>query len=695
MKNLYLILTVIFCLAVPGAKGLECFSENGIAANFVDIKGKWAAAEKRVVINTLPEGLRFTFYTGVRNGDFTVIPGAKPDTPGVVNKESVELQIMPDPGSGVYYHIGVNPQGKIYSARKKDVSWDPRQLKTDVKDWSRITMDVAFADLGVPKPPAGTAWKVNFCHTRAKGDYTEHFSWSGISDFHDHKNYGTLRFGVSGRPGVVLEEQSAISVRARVLNPSGHTLELEENGQKWHSTFSKSGLWEFVPGKRFEIPLKSSSKRTFRMKDREGRIIWERTALSGFDNRPYLETDRFYYTPADKELVWKSILPGKKEFSLAGPAFAKWSSDKNSGSAKLPGEPGRYLLTVKSGNFYLERIIIITPAAPLMRECSGKWERKGEFLTCGGRRRFLVGGSQTKVLQLHHGACFNLGHILPGKLPGALEFAVLRGKKLRRSPEGTGYVFPGNKKATLEFFRKEAVALNSQKLQISRIAYEAQMKSWLTVNKKLEAQNSAALYKEIYDEMKKYAPEQLFSLQIDRQEHAQKFAPACDVFEIAVKGSYFADPMPAIAREIRAIRKAVPGKVLIQWFGVTVPDNYSRSAEELRAELYLAFINNSAGALFHLGHGFLPAARSRLWSVISSTGAELDEMMEEFHSAPAVPVTAPGMFQYALRDCGKYYLLAAVNCSGNRQRLKLELPGKKTFSALFSGLESRVFRIRK
>ena len=689
------LLSVIFALlaAFPLA-AVECFSENGIATNFVDIKGKWKPHETTVRIQPLPEGLRFTYYTGVKNGDF-LFNRAKHDSPAVVGKESIELQICPDPSTGVYYHIGVNPAGVLYTARKKDTSWEPRHLKVDVKDWRCVTIDISYADLGQKKPPIGTAWKVNFGYTRAKGDYTEHFSWSGIKDFHDYKKYGTLRFGSSSRPQVILSEQSAIAVKARVLNGKGCVLELVEDGQKWRSSSSNAGVFEFVPPRSMEIPAKSFVRRTFRLKDGSGRILWERSALSGFDNRPFLELDRYYYTPADRKLHWKSTLKGKKEFFLSGPVPRKWSSDRSSGSEVLPDRPGRYLLTLKRGDCHISRVLEVTASAPLMRHCAGKWERKGEYLYCGNRMRFLVGGSQTKVLKLHHGNCFNLAHIPVGKLPGAIELPSLTGKKLRRAPEGTGYLFPGNEAQTLESYRAQAVKLNSQKLKISRIAYEAQMKSWLTVNGKLVEQDSAKLYKKIYDELKKYAPQQLFSLQIDRQEQAGRFAPACDVFEVAVRGSYKADPMPAIAQEIRNIRNMVPGKVLFHWFGVTVPDNYSRSAEELRAELYLAFMNNSAGVLFHLGHGFLPAERSRLWSVISSTGAELDEMMQEFHDGTPVAVKEPAGFQTAVRDCGTYWLIVGVNCSNSARRMKLVLPGKKMFSALFCGFEARVFRIRK
>ena len=127
MKKIFSFLAVAAFL-VPGALSAdECFSEKGIAANFVDILGKWKKSESRVEIDSIAGGLRFTFFTGVRERKFPVNP-AKPDTPAVLGKESVEIQICPDPASGVYYHIGVNPSGTLYTARKRDTSWEPRQV---------------------------------------------------------------------------------------------------------------------------------------------------------------------------------------------------------------------------------------------------------------------------------------------------------------------------------------------------------------------------------------------------------------------------------------------------------------------------------------------------------------------------------------------------------------------------------------
>ena len=689
----YLLFLLLAGASLYGAP--ECFSRNGIAANFIDVRGKWKPGESRVEISERKNGLRFVFHTSVRNGDFKYTK-APHDTPEVVTgSEALELQIVPDPSSGNYFHIGINPGGDLYTARKRDTSWEPAGLKVDAKNWSAVTIDIDYADLGCTKPAPGSVWRINFCHSRVKGNRRDNYSWSGVSNFHDIRNYGTLRFGSPAVPAVILEEQTAVGARARVVYGSGCTLELEEDGKLWPGRFFKDNRWEFSAPGIFELPLKSTAERKFRLKDKNGRILWERSAVSGFNNSAFLEIERYCYAPGDKKLNWKSAFPGVKEFFLSGPRNLKWSSDKNAGSVDLPESEGRYVLTVKSGNCRFSREFYRLPAVPLLRSCEGKWEQKGEFFYCSGRRRFLLGGSYSKVMAPQYGPCFNLGYHPRGRVPGALEFSQLRGKKLRRLPQGTGYLFPGDEKKALEDFRDQALKLKNQPLKISRIAYEAQLKSWLTVKGKLVEKDPAVLYKKLYDEVKKHAPQQIFSLQIDRQEQTRRFAPACDLFEIAVKGSYHVDFLPGIACEMQKVRQLLPGKPIFYWLGVTVPNNYCHTAEEVRAGLFLAFINGSAGAVLHLGHGFLPAERTRLWSVISTTGVELDELMEEFHSHKAAAVESPAGFQTALRDCGRYYLLVAVNISNGPARMKLTLPGKRVFSAGFNSCEARVFRIRK
>ncbi|MBR2372636.1 MAG: hypothetical protein IKA87_00230 [Lentisphaeria bacterium] len=690
-KSLIILVSVVSSLAL-GA--LETFSRNGIAGGFADIRGVWSGNGDHVQISENASGLKFVFHTGVKKGDYQVVRG-KHDSPLLLGGESIEVQLLPDPGSGVYFHIGFNPAGDIYSARKRDTSWEPAGLKIKLDDWSKVTVELPFAALGVKRPAAGSVWKVNFCRTRAVKGVREHSSWSGISNFHDTARFGTLKFASPDVPQLIFGSQTATESQVRVVGKPNLLVEMQENGRKWQGRCTREGNWFFTAPADWELLPKGNGVRKFTVTDKKGRVLLERSAKSAFDNKEILALDRFTYSPADRLIRWRSILPGKKDFIISGPAGQKWSSAAAAGEVKIPEMPGRYVMTVNSSCGRMSRVFEVRELAPILRDCSGKWERKGNFLYCGGRMRFMLGGSQTPVVSMQYGNAFNLANIKAGKVPNALTIESMGGKRLRRAPDGTGYLFAGDENSVREFCRKSAGVLAGKPLQISRIAYEAQMKSWFTIGKKPVLQDSAKVYLNMYRELKKHAPEQLFSIQIDNQNHAARFAPACDVFEIAVKGSYQVDPMPGIAGDIRKIRQTVPDKVLLHWLGVTIPNNYCRNAEELRAELFLAFINGSAGALLHLGHGFLPKERTRLWSVISNTGVELDEMMEEFHKHAAVQVQEPDGFQAAVRDCGRYYLLVAVNCQNKAARMKLLLPDKRTFSASFTALEPRVFRLRK
>ena len=694
MKTKVFAAAFLLLTALLGAAPVT-FSRGGRAGGFIGLADNWSGLPDTVEIDEIPGGLRFTFRTEVKQGDFQAIR-AKHDSPALLGGESIELQLVPNPASGVYYHIGFTPEGLVYSARKKDTSWEAEGMKLDVREWAKAVVELPYAALGVFAPAPGSMWKVNFCRTRSVGGKTRHASWGGGSSFHDVSKYGSLKFGTPDEPQVLPGIQSALGARARVPDaPPGYLLELQEEGTPWAGQVNRAGEWFFAAPEGFELPLKSDRRRTFRLKDATGKVLWERSARSGFDNRRYLELDRFSYTLREKVFKWRSILPGEKEFFLSGPRSVKWRSVASSGQQLLPELPGRYVLTVSNGQAKFSRIMLVTKLPPRPRGCSGEWEKRGNFFFCGDRMRFLLGASQSKVCALHYGSAFDLAVSPAGTLPGALELYAMKGKRLRRAPDGTGYVFPFDEAELLRRCADFATGMKGKTLRISRLAYEAQMKFFLTEKGKLIPKTPELMYYLMYRELKKTAPRQLFSLQIDRQEAAERFAPACDVLEIAVRGSYLPDPLPGIGEKFREIRAALPDKALIQWLGVTVPDISRRNGEELRAELFLAFLNGSAGAVLHLGHGLLPAERSRIWSVISTAGTELDELMAEFHTHPAVPVKEPAGFQAALRDCGSHYLLVAVNCRYKGDRLKLQLPGNRLFSASFTACEARIFRLKK
>jgi|GEM_PF-1610893 len=695
MKTKTLAAAFLLLTALLGAAPPVTFSRGGRAGGFIGLADNWSGFPDTVEIEELPAGLRFTFRTGVEKGNYRV-SRAKHDSPALLGGESIELQLVPDPASGVYFHIGFTPEGLVYSARKRDTAWEAKGMKLDVREWGKAVVDLPYAALGVSVPSPGSVWKVNFCRTRSVGGETRHASWGGGSSFHDVNKYGLLKFGHPDEPQVLPGVQTVLDARARVFEaPPGYSLELLEEGTPWPGQVNRAGEWFFAAPKGFEVPLKSDRLRTFRLKDATGRILWERSARSGFDNRRYLELDRFAYTPQEKVFVWRTLLPGAKEFFLSGPRNVKWRSAAASGRHLLPDLPGRYVLTVSNGQAKVSRVMQVLKQPPRPLGCAGTWEKRGSFFFCGDRMRFLFGASPSRVCALQYGNVFDLAVAPAGTLPGALELYAMKGKRLRRAPDGTGYVFPCDEPELLRRCAAFAAGMKGKPLRISRLAYEAQMKFFLTEKGELVSKTPELMYYLMYRELKKGAPDQLFSLQIDRQEATERFAPACDVLEIAVRGSYLPDPLPGIAGKFRELRAALPDKVLIQWLGVTVPDISRRNGEELRAELFLAFLNGSAGAILHLGHGLLPAERSRIWSVISTTGTELDELMAEFHTHPAIPVKEPAGFQAALRDCGDYHLLVVVNCLYKNARLKLQLPGNRLFNASFTPCEARVFRLKK
>ena len=128
MIKTILLLPVIFL--VVSLSALECFTRNGIAANFVDIQGKWCGTEQRVGITPLPEGLRFTFYTGVKNKDYNFIAKAKPDTPAVVGGNRLNCRSLPMfPGASITTSASI-PQESFTRRKRRIPHGSPGSLKS-------------------------------------------------------------------------------------------------------------------------------------------------------------------------------------------------------------------------------------------------------------------------------------------------------------------------------------------------------------------------------------------------------------------------------------------------------------------------------------------------------------------------------------------------------------------------------------
>ena len=122
-------------------------------------------------------------------------------------------------------------------------------------------------------------------------------------------------------------------------------------------------------------------------------------------------------------------------------------------------------------------------------------------------------------------------------------------------------------------------------------------------------------------------------------------------------------------------KKAADGRPVIFWLGGTIPNAFCRTAEELRAGVYLAVLHDIAGVIFHMGHGYLPENRSRLWSLISGIQAEVQEFHSDYRNGKAFPdfvLEASPNLAYAARKTPDGVMLIVVNLSGGENRFSLK-----------------------
>ena len=186
----------------------------------------------------------------------------------------------------------------------------------------------------------------------------------------------------------------------------------------------------------------------------------------------------------------------------------------------------------------------------------------------------------------------------------------------------------------------------------------------------------------------------LFSIHVDDAKEISNYLPACDVLECAYWSSSFAEALyPDAVKDMTQVRKLAKEKPVIFWVGVSVPDNFTRTAEELRFAAYCAMICNLNGVIFHLGHGGISAEQSRLWSVVSGINAELGQIYPAFAAGipmPELVKSCRGNFLLAVRKLNNQLMIAVVNLSPAEQKLKMVIHNR-TINDTFTPLEAKIF----
>ena len=132
-------------------------------------------------------------------------------------------------------------------------------------------------------------------------------------------------------------------------------------------------------------------------------------------------------------------------------------------------------------------------------------------------------------------------------------------------------------------------------------------------------------------------------------------------------------------------------KPLICWLGVTIPDNACRTAEELRGAVYYNIIHDSAGVIFHLGHGVMPQTRTRMWSLLKHINGEIQQFYPAFRSmdlltgkeAAEVLKIQGAHYECAIRSNGETAIAIILNRSARENTLKIQADSRYTVTDRF------------
>lgn len=654
---------------------------------------------------------KYLHVTVINYLDIEEIPrgiGRKNDDVSIFGGDVVEIILSPEPESGVYYHLAVNPSGAFYSAKMRDRSWHipAAHSITRTNGWWRVSVDIPFAALSGGPPKPGTVWGVNFATGRTdRGGYS--VNWSGASDYHDVKQLGKLIF----TDGEESESPLSAGLRQLVLCDDAVSLTLEIPGKRdmpspWirvaldgqvckpeKTESGNDGMsvsWE-IPLTQDYLSQKSSHILEVLVRDKpDGRTLFHKKAVANSIRTDALQLDRFYYTYDDGKVNYSHDFAEPAEITVsrdgkvcrtirnAEKTGAFYFAGPPTGKKAAPGlAPGRYVMEISSGNKRTSRVFFILGKnpAPVPIRAEAELEIDGDIFTLDGMPVFLLGGSPTGKAFLQFGDAFNVDYGRYGVQPNAVHILGIPGYRLTRQP-ATGYVFPPDA-GFKRIVDKLLESGGKRKRFFTRIAYEAQMNVYeKNAAGKLTEKNPPEFYAGLYRYLKTKAPERYFSIHIDHHGNLKEFASSCDVFETSYWSSGFSKTMiPNLVRDMKEAKTAAGCKPVIFWLGGTIPNVSCRTAEELRAGVYLAVIHDLAGVILHMGHGYLPQERSRLWSLISGVNAEIQRFYPEFRKGGLLRdfvLKSSEGFAYAARKSGDKVILIAVNLSGGEKHLAMK-----------------------
>ena len=703
-----LLLSALVSQASPVKLYLAPSAECG---TFITLIGDFSVMpESECKLSYTDDALRLDAILRKPDGAEFIATGKTDDEMSVFAGDVFEFSVAPAGQDGAYYHFAISPNTHCYTARKKDVGWEPKACKIDSSFkgnvWN-LSLEVPFSDFQAKRPKDGDVWRVNLAKTLRVGSKPETSSICGSHDFHDITSFAEVVFGVKPQ-----NQQFRLAEFRPDGKGGGVFLFRTDRACTVTAEFVKDGKTDserltFVDGKalftpkpateRF-IPIKPSSPATIRLTDGNNTLFECEAGIGGGTLENVLELERFYCLLTDRHVAASHSMPEQGTVtSLFLNGKKVWSMNDTPRKFEIPfNATGRYRIEIRHKNALTSRVFIVLADPPAVKPILTRepLSVKDGRLLRGGKPVFLFALSPTPKSFLQFDNVLNCKYHDKGAVENATQIGGFPGAtKLVYKPFTGRYYKPIEQ--YVEDCVKYAEARRERSDVLWRLQYEASIPEVLTEKDgRLVPGETLSRYIATYDAVKKAAPSLIYSIHVDNTASIAPFSKACDVFEVAFySSSYATSMMPSLPRDIEKVKGlACQGKPIIYWLGGTVPDNHSRIAEEIRAAVYMSVMEGLAGNIVHLGHGFLPEERTRLWSLLSGICHEIEEFHEEFATGTPLPVKDSGAFMLrAVRTQKGQTLLLALNTTPAEELLLTNFNGR-LIKKVFTPYEPILFR---
>lgn len=609
------------------------------------------------------------------------------DSTKLFREDSVEIFIAPNLDDAIYYHLGINAAGSVYSAKSgdgRDTSWEPQGefvTKQSTNNWM-VEGRVSLKSLGIDGS-MGTAFKINFCRNNlAHGRVSS--SWTGQSNFHDKRQMKTVKIApnaglnyslqaLDSHTGINLvlrnngkqQENCRVEVSSgdstqtvtQTLNPENadtiqiqlpasfisQTVSLKVFGKNFNATTSAvmpaSGLFTITPEVyRCKFPageikvvienhIADGESIQVKLQSSASGKVLQHVVLDASQTMFAMDFDGY---PVGR-YVMSAKLIGKAKNVIASDDRVVFIKDK----LTLNALPQEQTITIKGTSLFMNDV----PFFPLMASPSN--------------------------VKLEIPVCFNVQYGPAGLRANA----PLRGTcgipaQLKRN-QGSYYEIPAEEKVIMsvrKLFEKTA----DQNFLYRSMQYEAQYPMRRNEAGSVTLIDADQEYLKIHNLIKAEFPQTLTSIQTDRLEKLATLAPVADIIEAAAYSSSYARyPQNKIVEDIAFARTQIGNKPLVWWIGASVPSPDARTAENIRVASYLALISGANGIVYHNGHGGVPQSRTRFWSIFQDIANEFETLYPIIVNGKLLPNAAvtseSGNLKILTRQYGDSLYIIAIN----------------------------------